>query len=266
MRIGANFERDFEQDPVAFLSDEFLTLCLQDKSELVEKFLADDSEVSKLLQSVGYKFEKLKPIELEALYEVGERVTSLELGDPDDQLFLDVDDCHDIVSFFPKLKKLSIVKCQTLTPACFELFLELSDLKFLNLRGVSVSDDALQGFHQLQELRLFQCETVTDSMLKLISTFEDLTTLEISGFKNEELTDTGFGHLRALANLTHLNISRNPKLTDNALDYVLQIDSLQALDISFCDQLTESGIAQAQKLGTVVVEAEQSPADFINTL
>lgn len=262
MRIDASFECD----PVDFLSDTFLTLCLQEKSELVEKFLADNSEVSKLLQSVGYKFEKLKAIELEALYEVGMRVTSLELGAPDELLFIDAADCRDIVSFFPRLEKLSIVKCQTLTRVCFELFLELSDLTFLNLRGVSVTDDALQGFRQLHELRLFECETVTDRVLKLISTFEDLNALEISGFKNEELTDIGFGHLRSLANLTCLNISRNPKLTDNALDYVLQIDSLQALNISFCDQLTETGIAQAKKLEQVTLQAEQSSADFNNPL
>jgi hypothetical protein len=229
---------------------------ISERGQLAHDLSHNNEKVSALLQSVDGNFDKLSSVQLEALIAIGNTITSLELGLPDSPAFLQESDCAKIVECFPRLSKLSIVKCQTLTTECLKTFSELPALTFLNLRGCSITDDGLMHLKELEILRLFQCDTITDDTLKVIATFKNLQKLEISGFKNTRVTDTGIGYLRLL-NLIDLNISRNPNLTDKAVEYVSQIDSLITLDISFCDEVTDACVQHLSQLKNLHILAAE---------
>jgi Leucine-rich repeat (LRR) protein len=76
-------------------------------------------------------------------------------------------------------------------------------------------------------------------LIKEIAHLKALTYLNLS--ENRKITDDGVKLLKALPQLTRLNLS-SCSLTNQALDYLKPLARLEFLDISYCNRLTDPGL------------------------
>jgi hypothetical protein len=118
----------------------------------------------------------------------------------------------------------------------------------VRVRAKSINDEELyelvqelQDVETLRFLDLSENRNVTNIGLARLKALPQLTGLNLSSCS---ITDSGMENLRALTNLKHLNISYCNRLTDLALKSIEAIRSLSYVDIQGCTNITKGGISR----------------------
>jgi hypothetical protein len=102
----------------------------------------------------------------------------------------------------------------------------------------------LQGLEQLRFLDLSENRNVTNSGLARLKALPQLTGLNLSSCT---LNNSGLEHLQSLPNLTNLNVSFCNRLSDASLKTFESMRKLEYVDMQGCLSITKGGIARVRR-------------------
>jgi hypothetical protein len=109
------------------------------------------------------------------------------------------------LAFLPGLNRLESLALSftKISGAGLAHLVPLTALRSLRLGGVELTDTDLTALTQLKNLKTLSLAAshMSDAGLKQISSISSLERLDLGSIDDELITDTGFGHLKEMANL-----------------------------------------------------------------
>lgn len=156
------------------------------------------------------------------------------------------DSCMEAVSEFKNLRTLSLNFCSGITSKGVESLSHLKGLKFLHMKGVPVSLDALEAImhdSDLYEIQLGNSALVNDSSLRILGQYKKPFCI---GVTNTNITDQGLKFLGK--KVLFLGLRANRKITDKGIETIVrQCPNLVKIDIANTS-VTPKGVMLLQNL------------------
>ena len=121
---------------------------------------------------------------------------------------------------------------------------EVLDVRFVDLRGTSVTDaglEHLKGLTRLETLLLYDTK-VTDAGLKHLNGLTNLEHLDLTACN---VTDAGLEHVKGLMNLEYVDL-RSTIITDTGLKHLRGLTSLKTL-LLFDTEVTAEGVKKLKQ-------------------
>ena len=168
------------------------------------------------------------------------------------------DACVDVISNWPKLKRLNLSAMPLSAAAVGRLSANgsLESVSFghsVPIRAVfkyaksnpKLKIDIGASLWSLADGFVHVPYLTTDDDLQELAELKELRTLELGGA--ELITDKGLAHLVSLK-LKTLSINHNRNITDAGISDIAKVQSLEELNLWYCDKLTNASIAALKRL------------------
>jgi hypothetical protein len=130
-------------------------------------------------------------------------------------------------------------------------YFSIPDDHEVRVRAKSIDDQQLlelvqelQGVEQLRFLDLSENRNVTNSGIARLKALPQLTGLNLSSCS---ITDLGLESLRDLRNLSNLNVSFCNRLSDGSLKVFESMRNLVYVDMQGCLSITKGGVARIRR-------------------